>query len=146
ALRILPLADDRELRAATVACVERPPDVVVATTGIGLRGWLEAAEGWGMAEALRARLAAAYLVARGPKARGAARAAGLVDAWSPESESCDEILGHLLGPAFPGGVAGLRVVVQLHGEPQPAFCAALRDAGAHVVEVPVYRWAPPTDP
>jgi uroporphyrinogen-III synthase len=146
ALRIVPLADDSHLRAATVACVNDPPQVVVATAGIGLRGWLEAAEGWGMAEALRARLAASYLIARGPKAPGVARAAGLVDAWSPESESCEEVLEHLLRTAFPTGVAGLRVAVQSHGGPQQEFSATLRQAGARVVEVPVYRWAPPADP
>jgi len=115
---------------------------VVATTGIGLRGWLEAAEGWGLAEPLRARLAASHLVARGPKAKGAARAAGLQEDWAPASESSDEVLDHLLAR----GVAGQRIAVQLHGEPQPDFCAALRQAGADVLEVPVYRWGPPTDP
>jgi uroporphyrinogen-III synthase len=34
----------------------------------------------------------------------------------------------------------------LHGEPQLEFCAALRGAGADLLEVPVYRWGPPTDP
>jgi len=151
ALRIIPLADDSDLRAATLACVDQPPDIVVATTGIGLRGWLEAAEGWGLGESLRTRLRESYVIARGPKARGAIRAAGLVDAWSPESESCDEVLDYLLGSAdcgtrLAGGVSGRRIAVQLHGEPQPEFCATLRAAGADVVEVPVYRWAPPVDP
>ena len=41
----------------------------MANTGIGMRGWMEAAEGWGLGEALRPRLAGAYLVARGPKAK-----------------------------------------------------------------------------
>lgn len=47
ALRIVPLADDTALREATRACLDRPPDVLMANTGIGMRGWLEAAEGWG---------------------------------------------------------------------------------------------------
>jgi uroporphyrinogen-III synthase len=142
ALRIVPLADDTALRLATLACLTEPLDVAIVTTGVGLRGWLEAAEGWGQAESLRSRLAASYLVARGPKALGAVRAAGLVDAWAPESESDDGVLDHLLDI----GVAGKRVALQLHGEPQPEFSATLRDAGADVVEVPVYRWAPPLDP
>ena len=146
ALRIVPVADDSELKAATVSCVDNPPDIVVATTGIGLRGWLEAAEGWGLGESLRARLDGAYLIARGPKARGAARAAGMIETWSPESESCDEVLDYLTGGGFPGGIPGRRVAVQLHGEPNPEFIAALREAGATVVEIPVYRWAPPVDP
>lgn len=142
ALRIVPLPDDAELRDATRRCLQTPPDVVVANTGIGMRGWLEAAEGWGLGDALRHVIGEAYLVARGPKARGAARAAGLHDQWSPESESCDEVLFHLLAR----GVHGEVVAVQLHGDQQPEFCAALRTAGAEVIEVPVYRWAPPIDP
>jgi uroporphyrinogen-III synthase len=161
ALRIVPLADDTRLRAATQMLLERPPDVVVANTGIGMRGWLEAAEGWGLGDALRAKLSAAYLVARGPKARGALRAAGLTEAWSPDSESTADVLEHLLRMKVGVGagstarprrgragapLTGRRVAVQLHGEPQEEFCGALTAAGAEVVEVPVYRWAPPVDP
>jgi uroporphyrinogen-III synthase len=142
ALRIVPIADDAELRAATRACLAAPPDVVLVNTGIGMRGWLEAAEGWGLAEPLRAVLARAYLVARGPKARAAVRAAGLHDQWSPEGESFEEVVDHLTAR----GVAGLTVAIQLHGESQPEYTEALRAEGARVIEVPVYRWAPPTDP
>ncbi|MEU5548609.1 MULTISPECIES: uroporphyrinogen-III synthase [unclassified Micromonospora] len=142
ALRIVPLADDTELREATRTCLDRPPDVLMANTGIGMRGWLEAAEGWGLAEPLRSVLGGAYVVARGPKARGAIRAAGLHDQWSPESESCDEVVDHLRRR----GVAGQVIAMQLHGERQPECTRALEDAGATVIEIPVYRWAPPTDP
>jgi uroporphyrinogen-III synthase len=141
ALRIVPIVDDSEVYAATVALVEQPPSIVVSSTGIGVRGWLEAAEGWGLAEALKTSLAPAYIIARGPKARGAMRAAGLVEQWSPESECCEEMLAHLLAR----GVAGERIAVQLHGEDQTEFVDALRAAGADVVAVSVYRWAPPTD-
>ncbi|ROT34206.1 uroporphyrinogen-III synthase [Micromonospora sp. HM5-17] len=142
ALRIVPLADDTELRAATRACLDNPPDILMANTGIGMRGWLEAAEGWGLAEALRSVLSRAYIVSRGPKARGAIRAAGLHDEWSPASESCDEVIDHLRRR----GVRGQLIAMQLHGERQPECTAALEAAGATVIEVPVYRWAPPTDP
>ena len=46
AIRIVPLADDAELVAATREVLARPVDLVVATTGVGFRGWLEAAEAW----------------------------------------------------------------------------------------------------
>ncbi|QUH02772.1 uroporphyrinogen-III synthase [Saccharopolyspora erythraea] len=141
ALRIVPLADDTELRRATEECIQAPPDVVVATTGIGFRGWAEAAEGWGVGEDLRSALHGARMLARGPKARGAMRAAGLPDPWSPESESSAGVLEMLLSEPL----AGRRVAVQLHGRPLPEFTAALRAAGAHVVELPVYRWSAPTD-
>ena len=141
AIRIIPTQDDDELRAATEECITQPPDVVIATTGIGFRGWMEAADGWGLGEALRAQFAQADLLVRGPKAKGAVRAHGLAEAWSPESESTDEVLTHLLAQ----GVEGKRVALQLHGEPLPDVVASLSRAGATVVEIPVYRWVPAED-
>lgn len=140
-LRIVPLPDDTELLATTKQLLDDAPDVVVATTAIGFRGWIEAADGWGLGEALLRRLAAAELLARGPKVRGAVRAAGLTESWSPASESMAEVLERLLAR----GVDGQVVAVQLHGEPLPGFNEALRAAGARVVAVPVYRWMPPED-
>ncbi|MEU6758546.1 uroporphyrinogen-III synthase [Streptomyces sp. NPDC046685] len=141
ALRIVPLADDSELLAATKELIALAPDVVVATTAIGFRGWIEAADGWGIGEELLERLRAAELLARGPKVKGAIRAAGLVETWSPESESLAEVLERLLS----AGVAGRRIALQLHGEPLPGFVEALRAGGADVVVVPVYRWMAPED-
>ena len=141
AIRIVPLADDAELLAASRALVARPPHITVATTGIGFRGWIEAADGWGLGGQLLDALGAGTLIARGPKARGAIRASGLCEAWSPLSESSAEVLDHLLAQ----GVEGRRIAVQLHGEPLPDVVETLALAGAEVVEVPVYRWEPPVD-
>ncbi|MER6732737.1 uroporphyrinogen-III synthase [Streptomyces puniciscabiei] len=141
ALRIVPLADDGELLAATKEIIDQVPDVVVATTAIGFRGWIEAADGWGLGEQLLGRLRGAELLARGPKVKGAIRAAGLTEEWSPSSESLAEVLDRLLEE----GVEGRRIAVQLHGEPLPGFVESLRAGGAEVVPVPVYRWMPPED-
>ena len=141
ALRIVPLADDSELLAATKELIDQAPDVVVATTAIGFRGWIEAADGWGLGEALLERLRGVELLARGPKVKGAVRAAGLTEEWSPSSESMAEVLDRLLEE----GVEGRRVAIQLHGEPLPGFVESLRAGGADVVVVPVYRWMPPED-
>lgn len=141
AIRIVPTQDDEQLRIATQACVANPPDAVVVTTGIGFRGWMEAAELWGLGEQLRERLSGTQLLTRGPKAKGAVRAAGLAETWSPDSEATDEVLAWLLRQ----DLNGRRIAVQLHGEPLPEFTGALRSAGAHVVEIPVYRWLPAED-
>ncbi|WP_031525199.1 uroporphyrinogen-III synthase [Streptomyces sp. NRRL F-5123] len=140
-LRIVPLPDDAELLDTTKQLLDDAPDIVVATTAIGFRGWIEAADGWGLGEALLRRLGEVELLARGPKVRGAVRAAGLTEAWSPASESMAEVLERLLDE----GVDGRCVAVQLHGEPLPGFNESLRAAGARVVAVPVYRWMPPED-
>ncbi|MGW0614292.1 uroporphyrinogen-III synthase [Streptomyces sp. NPDC002788] len=141
ALRIVPLADDSELLAATKDIIQQAPDIAVATTAIGFRGWVEAADGWGLGEDLLSRLGGVRIMARGPKVKGAVRAAGLTEEWSPSSESMAEVLDRLLEE----GVEGLRIAIQLHGEPLPGFVEALREGGAEVVGVPVYRWMPPED-
>ncbi|MFC7218526.1 uroporphyrinogen-III synthase [Streptomyces polyrhachis] len=141
ALRIVPLPDDTELLATTKQLIDHPPHLVVATTAIGFRGWVEAAGGWGLGEELVACLAGVRLLARGPKVRGAIRAAGLTEEWSPASESMAEVLERLLAE----GVEGRRVALQLHGEPLGGFTETLEAAGAQVVAVPVYRWMPPED-
>jgi uroporphyrinogen-III synthase len=142
AIRIVPLPDDAELVAATRRVLERPVDLVVATTGVGFRGWLEAADAWHLP--LVEHLRTARVLARGPKARGAIRGGGLMDAWSPVSESSAEVLEHLLSGAE-GPLEGRRIAVQLHGDPLADVVAALRDAGAEVLTVPVYRWVMPED-
>ncbi|MHA0285071.1 uroporphyrinogen-III synthase [Mycobacterium sp. C3-094] len=143
AIEMVPLPDDDELRHRTRSLIDEPPDIVVATTGIGLRGWMAAADGWGLAPELTAALSKARVVSRGPKATGALRAAGLPEEWSPDSESSREVLHYLLE----GGIEGARIAVQLHGatadwDPFPEFLDELRAAGADVVPIRVYRWHP----
>jgi uroporphyrinogen-III synthase len=142
AIRIVPLSDDTELVAATRAVLAAPVDLVVATTGVGFRGWLEAADAWDLP--LVEHLRSARVLARGPKARGAIRGGGLVDAWSPESESSAEVLEHLVSGAE-GPLEGRRIAVQLHGDPLPDLVSGLRRTGADVLTVPVYRWVLPED-
>jgi len=134
-VRTAPLTDDSALLDATRACVQRPPDIVLGTTGIGWRGWCEAADGWGLGERLLDALRGGAVLARGPKTVGAIRAAGLREAWSAPTETLDELLDHVLAL----GVAGRRVAVQEHGESLAEAATRLRAAGADVVVVPVYR-------
>lgn len=141
-LRIVPLGEDPEVLAATARVLADPPDAVIITTGIGLRGWIETVDGAGLAPQLLGVLAKARIFARGPKARGAIRAAGLVEEMSAESEMAGEIVDLLLAE----GVAGLKVAFQLHGVVADPQVDRLRAAGAVVEAVPVYRWGPSPDP
>ena len=141
AINMIALPDDDELHENTKALIAEPPDVLIAHTGIGFRGWLAAAEGWGLANQLIDALAPARILARGPKATGALRAAGLREEWSPQSESSHDVLKYLLD----SGVSGKRIAIQLHGaadawDPFPEFVGGLRSAGAEVVPLRVYRW------
>jgi uroporphyrinogen-III synthase len=141
AINMIALPEDDELHANTKALIAQPADILVSHTGIGFRGWIAAAEGWGLANQLISALSSARIVARGPKATGALRAAGLHEEWSPKSESSHDVLKYLLE----SGVSGKRIAIQLHGaadawDPFPEFVGGLRSAGADVVPLRVYRW------
>jgi uroporphyrinogen-III synthase len=142
ALSMVPHTDDAVLLAGTRRLLANPPDVVVVTTGIGFRAWIEAADAVGIAEPLVDVLGRSRIVARGPKARGAIQAAGLTADWVAESETTAEIAELLLDE----GVAGLRIAVQHHGAGSDGIDEALVAAGAHVDPLVVYRWGPPDDP
>ena len=141
ALEVVPHLDDESLVERTREILANPPDVVVATTGIGFRGWIEAADAVGLAEDLLDVLGAARLIARGPKARGAIEAAGLTADWVATSETAAEIQQFLLAE----GVAGLRIAVQHHGSGADGLDEAFAEAGATVASVVVYSWGP-SDP
>ncbi|HSV39199.1 MAG TPA: uroporphyrinogen-III synthase [Nocardioidaceae bacterium] len=133
--------DEESLKAATKAVIESQVDVFVATTGVGIRGWFEAAQSWGLLDDLLAVLKGSEILARGPKSVGALRQYGLRELWSPESESMDEVLSHLRGRS----VSGRRIVVQEHGLSLSMSAEALRVQGADVEIVSVYRCEPAGD-
>ncbi len=141
ALTIVPHIDDDALIRATEQLIAAAPDIVVATTGVGFRGWMEAAEEAGLLDGLTAALGNARIIARGPKARGAIQPAGFSADWVAESETSAE-LGDYLENA---GVAGQRIAVQHHGSGADGLDERFERAGAEVVSLTVYRWGPPPD-
>src|SRR5881392_1859319 len=69
ALKIAPVQEDMVLIEDT--------RTIIATTAYGMRRWCEAADSFGIGEQLLETLSACRMFVRGPKARGAVRAAGL---------------------------------------------------------------------
>ncbi len=136
-----PLGPAEDLQRATRALIADPPDYVLLTTGIGVRGWLEAAEALEVADGLLAALGGATVYARGPKAAGAALTGGIEVTWSsPEATSAA-----LIRRLADDGVEGKRVALQLDGALGAEIGRAIVELGALPVEVPVYRWSLPED-
>lgn len=133
--------DEETLLDHTRRLIAEPVDIVVVTTGIGFRGWMDTAEAAGLAEELTEALRETRLIARGPKARGALQAAGLVPDWVAESETSAEIADFLCTE----GVSGLSVAVQHHGAGDDGLESRLFEHGAHPFGLVVYRWGPPPD-
>jgi uroporphyrinogen-III synthase len=139
AIRTRPLAAEIPLRRATEEVISRPPSILVANTGLGIRSWFANVDTWGMGPALEAALAQSHIYARGPKAAGAIHSAGLDVKARAETERLGEIVDLILAGLKPGQ----RVVVQLDGSEDSPHVDRLRAAGADVLALPVYRWTLP---
>lgn len=141
ALRVTSAGDDDALRAATEAVVRDPPDLLLASTGFGMKAWLEAADGWGLRAAVVEALGRARVANRGAKAASANAAVGLREWYRAPNERFDELLTRVLAERLDGA----RVVLQLHGTAMPRTVARLTAAGAEVIEVDAYRASLPED-
>jgi len=137
ALRIAPNDQDAELVLQTRAVIATRPEVVLVTTGYGVRRWFEVADAAGLGAELTAVLDAATILARGPKAVGAVRAAGLEDARSTDTTAS------MVDALLDAGLTGRRVAVQLHGYTDEVQLARLEEVSAEVLTVTPYRWVPP---
>lgn len=138
ALRMVANEHDDLLVAETEAIIALRPDVVLVTTGYGMRRWFEVADAAGLSTELTEVLDAAHVMARGPKALGAIRSVGLEDVTAYQHESTASMVDDLLAS---GRVAGT-VAVQLHGYTDEAQLRRLATSGAKVATVTPYRWVP----
>ncbi|MDJ0356081.1 uroporphyrinogen-III synthase [Paenarthrobacter sp. PH39-S1] len=146
ALKIAPVEEDLPLAEDTLAIIAARPDILIVTTAYGMRRWCEAADASGIGEELLGTLGNCRIFVRGPKARGAVRAAGLNDVGI----SSDETTATLVDLVYAEGVrdvgpplAGKTIAVQLHGYTDVKQLDRLRAAGATVLTVTPYRWVRP---
>lgn len=140
-MRTLPIVADGQLRQSTEALIAKPPDVVVANTGIGIRAWLSAADSWGIGEELNDVLRQAEVVARGPKAAGSLVAIGCDVRWRGPTGRLSEVIDHLRER----DLTGVRIASQRDGSTVDPAAVALSAAGADVVAFATYKWERPED-
>jgi len=145
-IRTLPLGEEAGLAEATAALLDQPPDIVVLSTAVGVRGWVSAAEALGLDDRLLATLGRAEVLARGPKAGGAALTVGLRVDWQAPTATYQEIVHELTSRRRERGDGSpIRVAVQLDGGDDSGIVATLAGLGYDVVAVPIYRWVLPED-
>jgi uroporphyrinogen-III synthase len=139
ALTIMPNDHDDSLIIETRRLIDARPEVVLVTTGYGMRRWFEVADAAGLGAELTAALEAARIFARGPKAHGAVRAAGLLDAQTSDLHTT----ASLVDAVVEAGLSGRRVAVQLHGYTDEVALARLAEISDCVLTVTPYRWVQP---
>jgi uroporphyrinogen-III synthase len=121
-------------------------DVVIFTTGVGVKALASAIESICSSEELARRLNDVVVVARGPKPIAALKELGVsVSLTVPEPNTWRELLAILDQNKENFPVAGRRVAVQEYGVSNPELSAGLKERGAIVTLVNVYQWALPED-
>jgi uroporphyrinogen-III synthase len=121
-------------------------DMVVFTTGVGVKALASAVEKVCSREELSRHLNDVVVVARGPKPTAALKDLGVrVRLTVPEPNTWRDLLTLLdqSKSAFP--VAGRRIAVQEYGVTNSELSAGLQERGAIVTLVNVYQWALPED-
>jgi len=141
ALRIAPHDQDGELVAETERLIADRPDVVLVTTGFGMRRWFEVADAAGLGHELSAVLDRAIILARGPKALGAVRAAGFEAAATTDSDTTAALVDRMIA----ADLVGRRVAIQQHGYTDESQLDRLRAVSSSVRTVTPYRWVAATD-
>ena len=139
ALTIAPNEQDGSLVTDTRELILARPEVVLVTTGYGMRRWFEVADAAGLGAELTSVLEDARIFARGPKAHGAVRAAGLLDAQPSELDTTASLIDAMIA----AGLTGRQVAIQLHGFTDDTQLARLREISAQVLTVTPYRWTRP---
>ena len=135
-LRIAHAEQDSPLLEDTRTMIAARPDILLATTGYGVRRWFEVAEADGIGSELTDALAEAIILVRGPKARGGIRATGLADSGMSDSETTASLVDKVLTEYPPGLVIG----IQVHGATDEVQLDRLRAVHQRVLVVAPYRW------
>lgn len=146
AMREVSLESNREALAFAERLLRGEFDLVIFTTGVGVRRLMEIIESRQNRALTLEAFGRIKLAARGPKAAAALRELGLpVAVTAPEPCTWHEVIASL-ETAFGPALAGMRAAVQEYGTPNPGLLEALAGRGVATTAVPVYHWMLPEDP
>ena len=143
ALREIPLEDNTEALQFGDRLMAGHFEMIILLTGVGTRTMVETLQTRYSLESIKSALSRTTMIARGPKPTAALKELGLAPSLTvPEPNTWKDIL-HTLDQRGP--LIEVRVAVQEYGVSNPELLAALRQRGAQVTAVPVYKWALPED-
>jgi uroporphyrinogen-III synthase len=143
ALCEIPLDDNSAALKFGVQLTTERVDMLILLTGVGTTALFDLLKTRYPWPSIVAALRQTALVARGPKSVAALKAFGLQPTLAvPEPNTWVDLIS-TLDEYRP--VKGLRVAVQEYGVSNPDLLEALKQRGAEVFQVPIYRWALPED-
>jgi uroporphyrinogen-III synthase len=143
AMREVPLSENRAALEFLPEIEAGKFDILILMTGFGTRTLNQVLLSQYPQERIVAALEKTQLVARGPKPVAALKDLGLTPAITvPEPNTWREVLVSLDAAA---PIRGKQIAVQEYGIPNPELVSGLKDRGAGVKTIAVYRWALPED-
>lgn len=141
AMREVPLEDNREALQFGERLLADQVDMLILMTGVGLETLIGVLKTRHPLEPITEALKRITLVARGPKPAAVLKQLGLTPTLTvPEPNTWRDLL-QTLDANSP--VLGLRVALQEYGASNAELLEELRERGATLSRVPVYRWALP---
>lgn len=144
-MRERPLGENPQALECGRALLEGQIDILILLTGVGFRTLLDVVKTAYALPDITAALRRTVLVTRGPKPAIVLKELGLHPNISvPEPNTWRDALD-ALDASYPNGLRGMRIAVQEYGVSNPEFLEGLRERGAEVRPVPVYRWTLPDD-
>ncbi len=139
-MRSAPL-DAPETTEAVLRLCDAGCDWLILVTGMGTRALVQVAQTLGRKDDLLRRMGEAKLAVRGYKTVKALKELGL----KPYIEDDDGTTEGLRRQLEPFDFQGVHVAFKLHGERVPELTDWLEGRGAEVLEIPLYRYRPPSD-
>jgi uroporphyrinogen-III synthase len=140
----LPLEDNTGVFEFVEQLLARRFDAIIFLTGVGAKAMLEIAEQRFDRDDVLQLLRSLTTIVRGPKPAAVLREWQVpIRLRAPEPNTWEEVLFAIDGSDL--SLEGCRIAVQEYGESNEKLYTALRQRGALVTPVTVYRWTLPED-
>lgn len=145
AMREIELESNRPVLEFAEALLAQAFDLVIFTTGVGVRSLVKIVSEHMDRERFLEALRSVKVAARGPKSSSALRELKIpIDVIAPEPFTWRALLA-AMEEKFAASLHGMNIAVQEYGTSNPELLTALAEKSISITRLPVYQWALPED-
>jgi uroporphyrinogen-III synthase len=145
AMREIPMSTDGPVVAFAEALMAGAFDLVIFTTGVGVRTLIKTVAEHVDREKFLAALRSVKIAARGPKSSSALREFEIpITVVAPEPFTWRKLV-QAMEEKFGSAINGMNIAVQEYGTSNPELLTALAEKSVSITRVLVYQWALPED-
>lgn len=145
AMRETPMSSDAPVIEFAEALMAGAFDLVIFTTGVGVRSLIKTVSGHMDREKFLIALRSVKIAARGPKSSSALREFGIPTTVVAPEPFTWRALMQAMEEKFGSALTGMNIAVQEYGTSNPELLTALAEKSVSITRVLVYQWALPED-